>query len=133
MKLFIDESLSPGMAKRLNDTGDHDAVHPLHIGLRGRPDHAIAAYCLRHDRVLVTQNADDFRRLASRAEIHPGLITLPAVDRHEAYALILRATAYLTDIGDPMDVMVNHVLEVDHDGGCRLYPLPPAAAGPERP
>lgn len=128
MKLFIDESLSPRMAKRLNDTGDHDAIHPLHIGLRGKPDHEIAAYCLRHDRVLVTQNAHDFRRLASRAEIHPGLITLPAVDRHEAYPLILRAIAFLMDRGGPMDVMVNHALEVDRDGDCRLYPLPPTAA-----
>jgi predicted nuclease of predicted toxin-antitoxin system len=133
VKLFIDESLSPSMAKRLNDTGDHDAIHPLHAGLRGKPDHVIADYCLQHDRVLVTQNADDFRRLASRAEIHPGLITLPAIDRHEAYPLILRAIAFLMDMGEVpayagMDVMVNHALEVDCDGSCRLYPLPPTAS-----
>ena len=128
MKLFIDESLSPSMAKRLNDTGDHDAIHPLDIGLRGKPDHVIAAYCLQHDRVLVTQNADDFRRLAARSDIHPGLITLPAVDRYEAYSLILRAMAFLVDMGDQMDVMVNHALEVDRDGSCRLYPLPPTGS-----
>jgi predicted nuclease of predicted toxin-antitoxin system len=128
VKLFIDESLSPGMAQRLNDTGDHDAIHPLHMGLRGKPDHIIADYCLRNDRVLVTQNADDFRRLASRADVHPGLIILPAVDRLEAYPLILRVMAFLSDMGDLMDVMVNHVLEVDRDGSCRLYPLPPPRA-----
>ncbi len=93
--------------------------------MRGRPDHAIVAYCLQHDRVIVTQNADDFRRLAIRTEIHPGLMTLPAVDRRDAELLILRAIAFLKEKGDPMDVMVNHVLEVERDGSCKLFALPP--------
>ena len=32
MKFFIDESLSPQLAIRLNQTGHHEAVHPLHAG-----------------------------------------------------------------------------------------------------
>ncbi len=125
MKLFIDESLSPDMARRLNDTGNHDAVHPLHVGMRGKPDHAVVAYCLQYDRVIVTQNAEDFRKLVGRVEMHPGLIILPAADRRAAHALMLQAIVFLTESGDPMDVMVNHALEIDLDGSCRLYPLPP--------
>jgi predicted nuclease of predicted toxin-antitoxin system len=39
VKLFVDESLSPQIAERLNKTGLHDAIHPLHVGRRGEPDH----------------------------------------------------------------------------------------------
>jgi predicted nuclease of predicted toxin-antitoxin system len=30
--LFIDECLSPILARRLNESGEHDAVHPLDLG-----------------------------------------------------------------------------------------------------
>jgi hypothetical protein len=43
--LFIDECLSPQLALRLNRTGRHDAVHPLHIGRRREPDHRVLAWC----------------------------------------------------------------------------------------
>jgi len=73
--------LSPQLAVRLSGTGKHDAVHPLHLGRRGEPDHKVLQRCIDEDRVIVTQNARDFRRLVSGAEIHPGLIILPALDR----------------------------------------------------
>ena len=66
MKLFFHESLSPELANRLNLTGRYDAIHPLHIGQRGQPDHKVLERCSVEDRVLVTQNARDFRREAAR-------------------------------------------------------------------
>jgi predicted nuclease of predicted toxin-antitoxin system len=46
VRLFIDECLSPQLALRLNQTGRHDAVHPLHIGRRREPDHRVLAWCI---------------------------------------------------------------------------------------
>jgi hypothetical protein len=43
LRLFIDESLSPDFALRLNDLGKFDAIHPLHVGRRGEPDHRVLA------------------------------------------------------------------------------------------
>lgn len=128
MRLFIDECLSPRLAERLNATGEHDAIHPLHVGRRGERDDTILARCTREDRVIVTENGEDFRDLVARADIHPGLIVLPVLPREEAYGLLLQTIAFLAAKGDPMDVMVNHVLDVDRDGSCRLYPLPPTAS-----
>jgi len=79
--LFIDECLSPQLALRLNQTGLHDAVHPLHVGRRGEPDHLVLAWCIAEVCVIVTENARDFRRPVGRVELHPGLIILPSIDR----------------------------------------------------
>ena len=124
MKLFIDECLSPQLATRLNATGRYDAVHPLHVGRRGEPDHRVLQWCIAEDRVIVTENARDFRRLVGRVQVHPGLIILPAIDREGTWTLLLTALAYLEARGNPADIMVNHALEVDESGAITFVALP---------
>jgi predicted nuclease of predicted toxin-antitoxin system len=125
VRLFIDECLSPQLALRLNATGLHDAVHPLHVGRRGEPDHRVLERCIAEDRVIVTENARDFRRLVGKTELHPGLIILPALDREGTWKLLESALAFIRERGEPMSVMVNHVLEVDESGVMTILPLPP--------
>ena len=124
MRLFIDECLSPRIAAALNAGGLHLAVHPRDFGGLGDPDHAVLARCLAEDLAIVTQNARDFRALVAREDILPGLILLPGVGRAEAEALLTAALAHLAALGDPQNVLVNHVLEVDETGACTLFPLP---------
>jgi predicted nuclease of predicted toxin-antitoxin system len=81
VRFFIDECLSPQIARRLNESGQHDAVHPLDIGRRGEADSIVVARCIAEDRIIVTENARDFRKLVARETIHPGLIVMPCVDR----------------------------------------------------
>ena len=116
VRLFIDECLSPQIALRLNETGLHDAVHPLHVGRRGEPDHLVLVRCIDEDRVIVTENARDFRRLVNDVELHPGLIILPSVDREGTQRLLEVALAFVQQQGEPMNVMVNRVLEIDASG-----------------
>jgi len=117
MELFIDECLSPRIANDLNATGQHVAQHPLHYGGRGEADHTVLNRCL----VIVTQNARDFRALVGAVDLHPGLIILPTAGRDRAAELLTAAIAYLEAQGDPMELMVNHVLEVDSDGEMQMY------------
>ena len=124
MRFFIDECLSPQIALRLNETGEHDAVHPLHVGRRGAPDHVVLKWCLDEDRTLVTENARDFRKLIGKADLHPGLIVLPSVDRKGAWQLLRAAIAFLAARGVPQDVIVNHALEVSEDGKFSFHSLP---------
>ena len=128
MRLLIDECLSPRLALWLNETGEHDAVHPLHVGRRGLPDHRVLGWCLEEDRVIVTENGRDFRRLVAGAELHPGLIVLPSLTREATWRLLRLGLEHLAALGEPADVMVNHVLEVDAEARCTLHALPPAAA-----
>jgi len=124
VKLFIDECLSPQLATRLNATGRYDAVHPLHVGRRGEPDHRVLQRCIAEDRVIVTENARDFRRLVGRVQVHPGLIILPAIDREGTWMMLRSALAFLEARGNPADDMVNHILEVDESGAIAFVPLP---------
>ena len=124
MRLFLDESLSPRLAHVLNATGRHVVLHPRDHGGLGRPDHAVLARCVAQDLVLVTENARDFRTLVAGADIHPGLIVLPSAPRMRSLVLLEAAIAFLEAWGDPMDAMVNHVLEMDEEGRAVLYPLP---------
>jgi hypothetical protein len=56
--------------------------------------------------------------------LHPGLILLPSVARDRSLQLLIGAIAYLETIGEPPDVMVNHVLEVKEGGTFVLSRLP---------
>ena len=125
MRLFLDECLSPKIAQALNAEGVHVAMHPRDFGGLGAPDRDVMARCVEHDLVLVTENARDFRSLVATQDIHPGLIILPCVGRARSEALLRAAIAYLSQQGDPMDVMVNHALEVSTDGEATLSMLPP--------
>jgi predicted nuclease of predicted toxin-antitoxin system len=123
VKLFIDESLSPQLARWLNETGAHEAFHPLNIGRRGEPDHRVLRRCIEENRVIVTQNARDFRRLAGAAPIHPGLIILPALDREGTWGCLRRALDYLGKRTDPVRSIRNHVLEIRATGTISMVPL----------
>jgi predicted nuclease of predicted toxin-antitoxin system len=80
VKLLLDELYSNVVADRLQARG-HDVVSVLdqdYDYLRGAPDEQVFAAATATQRVLVTENVSDFRRLedealASGAE-HPGLI-----------------------------------------------------------
>ncbi|MBX9841731.1 MAG: DUF5615 family PIN-like protein [Xanthobacteraceae bacterium] len=125
MKFFIDECLSPILAKRLNERGI-DAFHPLNVGRRGEQDHTVLTRCLEEDRILVTENAQDFRRLIGRVEMHPGLVVLPSIDREGTWRLLNAVLDFLDRQEKPRDYMFNRVLEVSEDGtiiACQLPPL----------
>lgn len=129
MKFFIDECISPQVALRLNEGGLHSAVHPRDIGRRGDPDHVVLRNAIAEDRVIVTENARDFRGLVGREEIHPGLVILPCVARDVCFQLIERAIAFLEVEAraageDPSDHMINRVIEVSAAGLCQIYRLP---------
>jgi len=123
VRLFLDECLSPAIAGAINRQGLHLAMHPRDFGGLGQPDHAVLRRCLDEDLVLVTANARDFRALVASEDVHPGLIILPCLDRRESEALLRAAIRYLSERGDPTQVMVNHVLEVSTGAEIALFQL----------
>jgi predicted nuclease of predicted toxin-antitoxin system len=126
VRFFIDECISPSLSRHLNRDGAHDAIHPRDRGRLREPDHVVFALAVAQDRILVTENADDFRKLAGSADLHPGLIILPSVARDEAQRLMDLIIAHLNDIGieRPQDRLVNSVLSVSSNGDIRIDPLP---------
>jgi len=123
VNFFVDECLSPRVARFLNDRGI-DAVHPLDVGRRGEADHTVLTRCIEEDRIIVTENASDFRRLVGKVEMHPGLIIFPSIDRAGTLRLMAAVLDYLAEQPSGRDYMFNRVLEVGADGSIRSYELP---------
>jgi predicted nuclease of predicted toxin-antitoxin system len=87
-RFLIDENLSPMLASHLSTTHGFDAVHVNVVGLRGASDQEILAYATSEDRIVVTSNAEDFRKLARNSEAHSGLaVLLDAVGRQQQIEL----------------------------------------------
>jgi len=123
VRFFVDECLSPALARRLNDAG-FDAFHPLDIGRRGEFDHTVLRRCVEEDRILITQNAHDFRGLIGHLDMHPGLVILPSISRAGALRLLESILHRLAQQADPRDYMFNRVIEVSEDGAITVYKLP---------
>ena len=126
MRFFIDECISPTLSQHLNREGLHDAIHPRDRARLRDPDHVVFARAIEEDRIIVTENADDFRKLAGTVDLHPGLIILPSVARAEAQHLMDLVIAHLMKTGGerPQDLLVNSVLTITAKDDIRIDPLP---------
>lgn len=137
MRFFIDEDLSPKLAEECHQAG-YDASTVRDRNMLHATDREVSELCFEEDRVLVTNNAGDFLKLARKKGIHPGLIFLPLGTRDEMRAWMKAAIAEIDQLAvaastTPAALMINSVLEVDAEGACerlstRGCPAKPAAA-----
>jgi predicted nuclease of predicted toxin-antitoxin system len=69
MRLLLDEMYAPTIAEQLRARGrDVASVHdPEFRALEGEPDEEVWAAALASDRMLVTENVQDFRRIETDA------------------------------------------------------------------
>ncbi|MCB9669757.1 MAG: DUF5615 family PIN-like protein [Alphaproteobacteria bacterium] len=121
-KLLLDENISPWAAVQLRKHG-HDVVHIRDRGILGQSDPEVFARALLEDRVLVTANIGDFRKLASCAEVHVGLVliedgSLGRVAQLEVLERVLEELAGEVDL-------VNRALVVRTGGDLRFEVIPP--------
>lgn len=120
-----DECLSPRLAHWLADRG-FDAACARDVGRLGERDDTIRDRCIAEDRIIVTHNAGDFRKLVGRVDLHPGLVILPETAAARSRLHMEAAVAYMAAAADdPQGWMVNRVLEVGADGSIQTELLPP--------
>ena len=125
MRLFVDENLSPRLVSVGHDRS-HDATCARDRNLLGASDSEILDFCVREDRVCVTNNAADFRELVGNVDLHPGLIVLPNITRELQFQLLDQALEFIEERAEaarqvPRDLMVNRVLEVDENSEPASY------------
>lgn len=120
-RFLIDENLSPALARHLRGRLGYDAVHVNEIGLAGQPDAALLERAIAEDRVIVTGNGLDFRRLARRSGRHPGLAVLrDAVGRQRQVALGEALAGAIEAAGGA----TNRLVEIDAGANVTVTPLP---------
>ena len=87
-RFLIDENLSPALVEPARNRG-FEAMHVDHLGLRTETDWDLLNVISSQDRVLVTNNAIEFRGRYRDVELHPGVVfLLPAVRRPEQGAAL---------------------------------------------
>ena len=123
MRFLVDECLSPHYVGRLAQRGYPDAIHPIHVGLLGTGDHQLVARAIHDDRIIVTANRADFRKLLSLEEVHSGAIIVANLEKEPTWQLILLSIVFVELQPRPADYMVNRVIEVSTAGGVQPYVL----------
>ena len=121
MKFLVDECLSPHYVARLGTRGYPDTIHPIHVGLLGAGDHVILARALSEDRIIVTANRADFRKLLSHEPIHTGAIIIEGLEKEPAWKQVLAALGFIEMQTRPLDYMVNRIVEVSVRSGVTPY------------
>lgn len=128
MRFFIDEDLSPALVQDCHQAG-YDATCSRDRGMLSASDREVAELCMDEDRVLVTNNADDFLKLAEDAGLHPGLVTMPLAARSQERAWMATAISSIEQRAEeegrePAALMVNHVVDIEDDDSCCHYDYP---------
>ena len=103
-----------------------DAVHVRDRGKLGQTDAVILDLAYREDRILVTANIADFRKLASRRELHAGIVLMEdgSLDRKEQLKVMRLAVRRIKrEIAAGRD-LVNRVLFVAVSGAMRFEETP---------
>ena len=123
MRFLIDECLSVDLVSVAHQAG-HEAQHVARIGKAGWKDWNVMRHAQEGEFILVTNNANDFRRLYGDEPLHAGLIIIiPNVGRIVQRHLFRGALDELFQIGEP----INRVLEVnleDDEVTFAVYELP---------
>ncbi len=104
--------------------GYPDTIHPIHVGLRASRDDQIAARAFADDRILISANGRDFRKLLATTAIHPGAILVDGIDLELTWRQICLALEFIRLRTKPSDYMVNRVVEISVIGGIQSYVLP---------
>ena len=124
MRFLLDECLSHTYVADFVARGYPDVYHPIHVGWREARDDQLLQRAVAENRVLITPNARDFRRLISTAPIHPGIVVIEVLDRDAMLDLIFAAIAHAQAQPDPELYMINRVIELSRDQGLQTYLLP---------
>jgi Domain of unknown function (DUF5615) len=106
MRLLLDENISPALVRLLADLGVYSQSVP-HVGLAGRPDHAVWQYALDHDFAVVTTNARDFISLLDA----PVRLAESGLSRQEQWERLLPVVERAKKSGDE-DFLLNKLIEI---------------------
>jgi predicted nuclease of predicted toxin-antitoxin system len=128
VRFFIDEDLTPTLVEECHRAG-YDATSVRDRNMLQATDREVARLCFVEDRVLVTNNATDFLKLAEEEGMHPGLVFLPLGSRADmrswmkvAIEAIEKQVAAASV--DAASLMINCVLDVDEEGECKFFDYP---------
>jgi predicted nuclease of predicted toxin-antitoxin system len=126
LRLLIDEDISPRVAQRLREEDGIDAVGIRDRARLGATDREVLGLAFDEDRILVTANVGDFRRLASARELHGGIVLLEEGDlgRGDQLLVLRHAVVAIKAELSAGREMVNRALRIALDGAKGFETIP---------
>lgn len=124
-KFLIDYCLTAALPQHLLHHRGIDAIRTDAVLAPDAEDAAVLALACAQGRVIVTENAEDFRALARNNPRHPGLVILPGgVGKAAQIALTTAAVDRMLHDIEAGRHPSGHVYEVASDGAIRRRRLP---------
>jgi predicted nuclease of predicted toxin-antitoxin system len=124
VKFLLDECLSHTCTARLAVLGYPDTIHPIHVGFRASRDDQIAERAFADDRILISANGRDFRKLLATRAIYPGAILVEGLDFELTWRQMCLAIECIQLRDNPGNYMINGIVEVSVSGGVQSFTLP---------
>lgn len=76
LQLLIDEDTQAKPLVRLLKAAGHDVLTINDLNVAGTPDDEVLALAQKDNRVILTRNCDDFKKLHERDPDHPGILMI---------------------------------------------------------
>jgi predicted nuclease of predicted toxin-antitoxin system len=76
LQLLIDEDCQAKPLISLLKKAGHDVITANEAGLAGKEDYLVLDYAIAENRVLLSQNCDDFQALHQEKPHHPGILVI---------------------------------------------------------
>jgi len=123
--VLIDACLTRALVEHLRHHRGIDAVRVDAVLPADASDDRVARLAREQGRVVMTENAADFRRLAAGAPVHPGLVIIAGgLGKARQLELGTRAIDRIIDDMAKGRHPRGHVYEVAADGTIRRFRLP---------
>jgi len=124
-RLLIDVCLTAALPEYLLHRLGIDAIRVDKLLPMNAADKDIVALAREQERVVVTENAEDFRDLAENNPDHPGLIIIAGgVGKANQLELVRIAVEKILADAEKRRSYKGHVYEVAADGSIKRYKLP---------
>ncbi len=127
-RLLIDACLTAALPEYLRHHLGIDAIRSDAVLPQNAPDKEVVAFAREQGRVIVTENAEDFRDLAESNPGHPGLVIIAGgVGKARQIELVHTAVERILLDAAQGSSVAGWVYDVAADGHVRRYRLPKGA------
>ncbi|NDU80288.1 MAG: toxin-antitoxin system, toxin component, PIN family protein [Ferrovum sp.] len=118
---FFDECLALELVAEANARGHH-ATHVVFRELQGTLDSDLLSLVTNENFVFVTNNRRDFLKLYASLDFHPGLVII--VPGSTPPRLQVELFDRVLNVIEPMDDIINKIVEVFSDGSVQIRDYP---------
>jgi predicted nuclease of predicted toxin-antitoxin system len=114
LRLLIDEDTQAKLFVTLLKQAGHDVIIVNEVNLMGQKDSVILNFARQNNRLLITQNCDDYEALHQTNPIHPGILAVynnTNPSKNMSFSAMVKAISNLEAASIPL---ANQFISLNH-------------------